>query len=108
MIKQVEGLVSAVGAGGIAVEYARTKTSSKEMYLPFDPAVELRGVQKVRDLQSGDTVLVEYRETVTKHADDDGIASSRVAIRVSRLAVALPQAPEPEQTEAAVEPTDGS
>ncbi len=107
-LEQVEGVVSAVGAGGIAVEYARTETSSKEMYLPFDKALELRGARTVQDLQPGDTVLVDYRQTVIKNSFDEGIASSRVAVRVSRLAAAPPQAPELEEVETAGEPTDGS
>ena len=95
-VKQLQGTVSAVNAQGIAVEFARTKTTSKEMYLPFVPQVRVQGVRRVTELQPGDTVSVEYREVTSKDEHGEYTKVNRMAsgitliARVSQQPVAVP------------------
>ena len=92
IVKQVQGVVSAVSSQGIAVEYARTKVASQEMYLPFVPQVRVQGVKRVTDLQVGDTVAVEYREVASEDEHGEYTKINRVATGIALIARA-PQQP---------------
>ncbi len=97
--KYTQGIVSAVGKQGIAVERTLEKGGAIEMYLPFDPSIRLQGVSGVSDLHEGDTVLVDYRETTEQ--DGDMVRASRVAVKVAlvRRAAAKAAVVEPAETE---------
>lgn len=79
--KYTQGVISAVGKHGIAVERTLEKGGAIEMYLPFDPSLKLQGISGVSDLHEGDTVLVDYRETTEQ--DGDMVRASRVAVKVA-------------------------
>ena len=101
-LKQIQGAVSAVNKHGIAVDYERSETASKEIYLPFASKLTVQGVKSLSDLHMGDTVMVEYKELLEKDERGALTKSSRVAVRVVFLAPAPPPAP------AAAEPEDAS
>jgi len=96
--KLIQGTVSAVSRHGVAVEQARgEQTASDEMYLPFAPQLKLQGVQSAAEIHPGDTVLVEYQETLLKDEAGASTKSSRVAVRVALVSRA--PAPLPSQDE---------
>ena len=105
--KLLKGTVSAVNKHGIAVEDTRTETSATETYLPFAPDLKLQGLKSVTELQPGDMVLVEYRETQVKDESGQPTKSTRVAVRVSLVTRAPEQTPisEPAKEEPHDKPT---
>jgi len=107
LFKRLQGTVSAVNSQGIAVEHERTKTASSEMYFPFDPQVKLQGVRAVKEIQPGDTVLVEYRETRLKDEQGKCTRSARVAVRVALVSRVPQQLPEQGLAAETEDTTDG-
>ena len=81
----VTGLVSGLGPQFIAVEYERhaEKGEAFEMALPVDDAAKLERVKKLRELQLGDTVEVEYRETSIQDEQGDSTTVKRVATKIA-------------------------
>jgi hypothetical protein len=105
LFKLVQGVVSAVGPQGIAVETRQGEDAGPEMYLPFDTGLKLQGVVQVRDIQSGDHVVVEYRESARK-SDSGEMRVSRVAVRVTLMKRAPPVLEEPAAEDETAEAPD--
>lgn len=88
---QMRGEVSAVSREGISVEYARTKDSASEMYLPLDQDVEFTRLAGVSDLRPGDRVAVHYRQTYRDGPEDERVILNTVATHIALMR----RAPEP-------------
>lgn len=61
--KRTEGMVTGVSAQGLAVEYALTAESSKEIWIDFGNEISYRGMSDKSELVVGDVVQVIYGET---------------------------------------------
>lgn len=81
---EITGTVSAVSKQGIAVEYARTRTSSSEMFLPLSDHVRLVRIGDLSQLRAGDTVTVRYEQ-----AYKDDKEGKRTVLNTTATEVAL-------------------
>lgn len=98
-VKHVSGTISGVNRMGISVEYEKSETSAKEMYLPFQMPMRYSGLTDVKELHPGDAVEVEYKEVTTTDKVSHETQVRRVAtavILMGHAAAPLPPTAEPE------------
>lgn len=94
--KSVTGTVSGIGSGYIAVEVGPPGTvAAEEMGFPLDEKARTLQRDALTSIGLGDTVAVDYRQTTTTDAVSGAVTVKRVAMRVSLLSKASPQALEP-------------
>lgn len=83
--KMVRGKVVSLSAGVLGIEYSRAKGVSKEILIPLDQKEppQLSHLRSLDEIQTGDTISVEYQEQYTE--DDEGTRSDfkRVARRIA-------------------------
>lgn len=84
-VASVTGRVSAVSKQGIAVEYAYTSKTSKEMYLPLAEKVRLQRLQDLKEINPGDTVEVRYQQTYKEEPDEKKTILKTAATEISLL-----------------------
>lgn len=90
--QEVTGQVVWVGKRAISVEYERTANESFEMLLPFDSqALKLEQLKNLAELKPGDTVRVQYNQTLKKVDDQDDIGT--VANTIATVIALVRQAP---------------
>ena len=88
--KEVTGEVVATTKRSLSLETSRTASHIEEMLLPVDPAVtKFERVLSVSDLQPGDRVRVEYRQTFRKGDTDEERLVGTVATKISLLGHSL-------------------
>ena len=68
-LKEVQGEVTWIGQGKIAVVYNRDEKAEYEMLLPYDNSVSIKNKRKMSDIKAGDTVKIEYEEKVIEYKD---------------------------------------
>ena len=92
--KTVQGQVSGVSATFVAVEYDRDAKSGEvfEMAFPVDDAAKLERIKRLQELKLGDTVLIEYRETMLKDEQGEYAPAKRVATKIALLRTAPAEA----------------
>ncbi len=83
--KTMSGTVSGVGPAFLAVEFQRDDKNgaSFEMALPLDPEANTTYAGLLKELQLGDTVSVEYRETATKDSQGQYTQMRRTATKIA-------------------------
>ena len=82
--KEITGEVVWIGKRAISVEYERTKDESKEMLLPIDSKLKLERIKSLAELKRGDTVHVQYDQTLKKTDEQDpGTLVNTLATKVA-------------------------
>lgn len=84
-LKRVNGVVSGIGPGFIAVEFQRDekKGASLEMALPVDEKALASQREILKTLKLGDTVAVEYQETTSQDSHGDSTRVKRAATAIT-------------------------
>jgi len=89
--KEMTGQVVWVGKRAISVEYGQTANESLEMLLPFDSkTLKLGRIKSLSELKRGDTVRVQYSQTLKRTGEDD---AESVANTVATTVALVRQAP---------------
>ena len=84
--QEISGEVVATTSRTLSLEIGRTATTSEEMLLPVDPAtVELDRITSFADLQRGDRVHVQYRQTFQDTDGGESRLVGTVATKISLL-----------------------
>ena len=87
---EITGEVVATTKRTLSLEIGRTANTSEEMLFPVDPAtVKLDRITSLADLQRGDRVRVEYRQTLRETDDGTSQLVGTVATRISLLGRAI-------------------
>lgn len=71
--KEIQGEVSYINKNFISVIYKRQGTTEYEMMFPLDNKIKLVHKQSLGQIVAGDTVSVEYDETLTATKDAKGV-----------------------------------
>lgn len=88
--KQVTGQLVMVRKNKISVEYATEKDGSYEMLLPITPDVRFKYIRGLEQLQSGDTVTVEFEQTYREPEDGERVILKTVAKEIQLVKHAVP------------------
>ena len=89
--KELTGQVVWIGKHAISVEYDRDATSSYEMLLPVTGDLELERLKNLSELKRGDTIHVEYRQTVKQGEDGQEMVVKTVATKVALMRQTSPE-----------------
>ena len=89
--KELTGQVVWIGKHAISVEYDRDATSSYEMLLPVTGDLELERLKNLSELKRGDTIHVDYRQTVKQGEDGQEMVVKTVATKVALMRQASPE-----------------
>lgn len=95
VIKEVQGEVSGIGYNTISVTYNRDaqKGTEEEILLPYDAAIQMVHKKNMKEINVGDTVLIQFEETTEAAAA--GLNVSRKAVKLSFVKPAAPAPQEP-------------
>lgn len=74
---KVVGVVSAISKQGIALEYSKSKSGSKEMYLPFTRSVKVTNIDSLDLLRAGDEVRVQFERVYMERPLKDAKGKDR-------------------------------
>ncbi|HOW42493.1 MAG TPA: hypothetical protein P5110_03140 [Candidatus Omnitrophota bacterium] len=78
-IKQVSGVISGLSSGFIAIELGGgSAKGARESAFNLDKNVRIVHKKSLKELSVGDTVSLDYEETVTKQADGKKMRKTRV------------------------------
>ena len=92
--KEMTGEVVWIGKRAISVEYERTKEESREMLLPINSKLKLERIKSLAELKRGDTVHVQYDQTLKKTDEKDpGTLVNTLATKVALVRQAPVGAP---------------
>ena len=88
--KEVTGEVGYVGKRAISVEFARTADAIEEMLLPVNAETKVELLRSLGELKRGDTVRVQYDQTLQEREGGQQAAIKTVATKVTLVRRAPP------------------
>ena len=79
--KEVSGQVSGISSSLISILYGQDKKTSYEMALTIDKDTKVEHKKSLKEIQSGDTVLVKYEETTETYKVEDAKGQKKEVTR---------------------------
>jgi hypothetical protein len=89
--RTIAGEIAAVNKRFLSVEFSRTKTAAEEMAFSLDEKVTVEGAKKLGQLQPGDRVSVQYRQTYREGDEGQRVILKTVARKIVLLRTATPE-----------------